>query len=88
VPRHTVIYGRAPDYTRTLVSSLAAGDPDAAKTLGIAPDMLGPALLDPQTQAMVAPLVHKVALTTLAALVVVPMASRTLKPEEALPGQS
>jgi DHA2 family multidrug resistance protein len=93
----TIVYGRAPDHARRLVDSLAAGDPDAARTLGIAPDLLGPALLDPQTQATVAPLVHKVALvdaindawavialTTLAALVVVPLARRTAKPEGAV----
>lgn len=92
----TVVYGRAPDYTQTLVSGLAAGDPDTAKTLGIALDLLGPALLDPQTQATVAPLVHKVAfadaindawaviaLATLAALVALPLARRTPRPEDA-----
>ena len=88
----TIVYGRAPDYGRTLINGLAAGDPDTAKTVGISPDLLGPGLLDPQTQAMVAPLVHKaalveaindawglIALTTLAALVVVPLARRTLR---------
>ncbi len=90
----TIVYGRAPDYARTLVSGLTAGDANTAKTLGIAPELLGPALLDPQTQATVAPLVHKVAfveaindawaliaITTLAALIVVPLARRTPRPE-------
>jgi DHA2 family multidrug resistance protein len=93
----TIVFGRAPDYASALVSGLAAGDPDTAKTLGIAPDLLGPALVDPQTQAMVAPLVHKVALveaindawalialTTLAGLVFVPLARRTRKPDGAV----
>lgn len=81
----TVIYTRAPEHARTLINRLAAGDLDAAKMLGIPPDALGPALLDPEKQAMLAPLVDKVAfveaindawtlvaLATLAALVVVP----------------
>jgi DHA2 family multidrug resistance protein len=81
----TVIYTRAPEHARTLVNRLAAGDLDTVKILGIPPDPLGPALLDPEKQAMLVPLVDKVAfveaindawtlvaLATLAALVVVP----------------
>ena len=81
----TVIYTRAPEHARTLVNRLAAGDLDTVKLLGIPPNTFGPALLDPEKQAMLAPLVQKVAfvdavndawalvaLTTLAALVVVP----------------
>jgi DHA2 family multidrug resistance protein len=81
----TVIYTRAPEHARILVNRLAAGDLDTVKLLGIPPNALGPALLDPEKQAMLAPLVQKVAfvdavndawalvaLTTLAALVVVP----------------
>ena len=57
--------------------------------LDIPPDALGPALLDPEKQAMVAPLVDKVAFVeaindawtlvalTLAALVVIPWARGT-----------
>jgi DHA2 family multidrug resistance protein len=90
----TVIYTRAPEHAQTLVSRLTAGDPDAVKVLGISPDALGPALLDPQKQAMLAPLVHKaafveaindawtlIALTTLATLVVIPWARNALRPE-------
>lgn len=86
----TVIYTRAPEHARTLVNRLAAGDLDTVKMLGIPPDALGPALLDPKKQAMLAPLVDKVAfveaindawtlvaLTTLAALVVIPWARGT-----------
>jgi DHA2 family multidrug resistance protein len=89
----TVIYTRAPEHARTLVSRLAAGDLDAVKLLGIPPDALGSALLDPEKQAMLAPLVDKVAfvdavndawalvaLTTLAALVVIPWARSTPRP--------
>jgi DHA2 family multidrug resistance protein len=81
----TVIYTRAPEHARTLVNRLAASDLDTMKLLGIPPTTLGPALLDPEKQAMLAPLIQKVAfvdavndawalvaLTTLAALVVVP----------------
>jgi DHA2 family multidrug resistance protein len=89
----TVIYTRAPEHARTLVSRLAAGDLDAVKLLGIPRDALGSALLDPEKQAMLAPLVDKVAfvdavndawalvaLTTLAALVVIPWARSTPRP--------
>ena len=83
----TVIYTRAPEHARTLVSRLTAGDLDAVKLLGIPPTALGPALLDPEKQAVLASLVKKVAfvdavndawalvaIVTLAALVVVPWA--------------
>lgn len=93
----TVIYTRAPEYARILISRLAAGDLDTVKMLGIPPDALGPALLDPEKQAMLAPLVDKVAfveaindawtlvaLTTLAALVVIPWARGTSRPETGL----
>jgi len=90
----TVIYTRAPEHARTLISRLTAGDLDAARTLGIPPDVLGTALLDPEKQALLAPLVDKVAfvdaindawgliaLATLAALIVIPLAKATLKPQ-------
>ncbi len=82
----TVIYTRGPEHARTLVERLTAGDPDTLKVLGIPPNAFGPALLDPEKQAMLATLVQKVAfvdaindawalvaLATLAALVVVPL---------------
>ncbi len=81
----TVIYTRAPEHARTLVNRIVAGDLDTLKMLGIPPEALGPALLDPEKQALLAPLVEKVAfvdaindawalvaLATLAALIVVP----------------
>jgi MFS transporter, DHA2 family, multidrug resistance protein len=90
----TVIYTRAPEHARILISRLTAGDLDTVKMLGIPPDALGPALLDPEKQAMLAPLVDKVAfveaindawtlvaLTTLAALVVIPWARGTPRPQ-------
>ena len=86
----TVVYGRAPTHARTLVDRLAAGDLDTAKLLEISPDALGTALLDPEKQVMLAPLVDKVAftqaindalaliaLTTLVGLLLVPFARRT-----------
>ena len=83
----TVIYTRAPIHARELRDRLAAGDLDVMKTLGVTPDMIGPSLLAPKTQAMLAPLIDKVAfveaindawalvaLMTLAVLVAVPLA--------------
>jgi MFS transporter, DHA2 family, multidrug resistance protein len=89
----TVIYSRAPEHAQALISRLAAGDPDAVKMLGIPPDVLASALLDPEKQATLAPIVDKlafvdaindawalVALTTLMALVVIPWARGTPRP--------
>jgi len=89
----TVIYTRAPEHARTLVSRLAAGDLDTASMLGIPPEVFGSAVLDAEKQVMLAPLVDKVAfvqavndawalvaLMTLAALIVVPLARRAPKP--------
>jgi MFS transporter, DHA2 family, multidrug resistance protein len=86
----TVIYTRAPEHARTFVDRLSAGDLDTARALGIPPQDFGPALLDPEKQAMLTQLVDKaafvdavndawavVALTTLAALVFVLFARRT-----------
>jgi DHA2 family multidrug resistance protein len=83
----TVIYSRAPIHARELRDRLAAGDLDLMKTLGVTPDMIGPSLLAPKTQAMLAPLIDKlafveaindawavVALMTLAVMVAVPLA--------------
>jgi DHA2 family multidrug resistance protein len=87
----TVIYTRAPIHAHKLSDRLAAGDLDVMKTLGVTPDMLGPSLLAPQTQALLAPLIDKVAfaeaindawalvaLMTLAALIAVPLARTPL----------
>ena len=86
----TIIYTRAPEHARTLADRLAAGDLDTARTLGISQEAIGPALLDPGHQAMLASLIDKVAfveaindswalvaLTTLVALVIVPLARKT-----------
>ena len=86
----TVIYTRAPEHARSIVSQLSAGNLDTARMLGIPPEDFGPALLDPDKQAALAPLIDRVAfvdaineawllvaLTTLAALVVVALAKRT-----------
>jgi MFS transporter, DHA2 family, multidrug resistance protein len=87
----TVIYTRAPIHGRKLWDRLAAGDLDVMRTLGVTPDMLGPSLLAPQTQAALAPLIDKVAFTeaindawalvalvTLGALIAVPLARTPL----------
>jgi MFS transporter, DHA2 family, multidrug resistance protein len=86
----TVIYSRTPIHARALLARLTTGDLPTAKMLGIPPDAFGPALLDPDKQAMVASLIGKVAyadaindawalvaLTALGALVVVPFARAT-----------
>lgn len=90
----TVVYTRAPEYSRSLVDRLTAGDLDTAKILGIPPELFGAALLDPEKQAMLAPLIEKtaftdaindawrlIALTTLAVLVFVPWARRAPRTE-------
>jgi DHA2 family multidrug resistance protein len=83
----TIIYTRAPIHAHKLSDRLAAGDLDVMKTLGVTPDMIGPSILAPKTQAMLAPLIDKaafveaindawalVALITLAVMVAVPLA--------------
>jgi DHA2 family multidrug resistance protein len=90
----TVIYTRAPEHARALISRLAAGDLDTAKALGIPNEVFGSTLLDSEKQAMLAPLIDKtafveaineawalVALVTLAALVIVPLARGAPKPD-------
>jgi DHA2 family multidrug resistance protein len=82
----TVIYTRAPIHAREFSTRLAAGDLDTVRALGLPPGIMGP-ILDAKTQAIVAPLIDKlafteaindawavVALLTLAALVTVPLA--------------
>jgi hypothetical protein len=93
----TIVYSRSPEHARALVDRLAAGDSDVARTLGIPPDALVPALLDSEKQSTLAPLVDKVAFTqaindawafialpTLAALVVVPLARRAPRCKQAV----
>jgi DHA2 family multidrug resistance protein len=85
----TVVYSRAPEHARTLIDRLAAGDADTFKTLGLPLDTVGAALLDPDKQALLTPLIDKVAfveaindawalvaLTTVAALAVIPWATK------------
>jgi MFS transporter, DHA2 family, multidrug resistance protein len=92
----TVMYTRAPEHTQNLIDHLAAGDLDTAKLVGIPADTLASALLDAEKQAALSPLVEKVAfvqavndawalvaLITLAALVVLPVAKRHLPPNAA-----
>src|SRR5262249_48612308 len=80
-------YSRAPVHARQFSDRLAAGDLDTIRTLGLPPGMTGPALLTPQGHAMVAPLIDRaayveaindawafVALVTVAAILVVPLA--------------
>ena len=57
----TVIYTRTPEYARSIIGRLAAGDLDTAKALGIPPEALASAPLDPEKQALLASLVDKVA---------------------------
>ena len=93
----TVIYTRAPEHAQTLISRLAAGDVDAAAKLGIPAEALGSTVLDAEKQAMLASLVDKVAfvdaindawaliaLAALGALLVLPLARRTPRPETAV----
>jgi DHA2 family multidrug resistance protein len=87
----TVIYTRAPIHGREFWDRLAAGDLDVMRTLGVTPDILGPSLLTPQTQAALVPLIDKmafteaindawglVALMTIAALMALPLARTPL----------
>jgi DHA2 family multidrug resistance protein len=57
----TVVYSRAPEYARSLADRLMVGDLSVAGTLGIAPEALGLALLDPAKHGELALLVEKVA---------------------------
>lgn len=85
----TIIFTRAPEIANSLVSRLANGDMAAAQALGLPPDELGAALLEPGKQAMLAPLIKQIAyvdaineawavmgVATLAVLVIVPLARR------------
>jgi DHA2 family multidrug resistance protein len=85
----SVVYTRAPDYAQDIISRLAAGDLDTAKTLGIPPEALASATLDPEKQALLISLVEKVAFVdaindawalvavlTFAALIFLPFARR------------
>jgi DHA2 family multidrug resistance protein len=90
----TIVYGHAPEHARAIVDGLIAGDLGTAKLLAIPPDIVGPALLVPEQQAVLAPLIERaayvqavndawawVALITFAVIVVVPFARLTTKSE-------
>ena len=87
----TIIYTRAPTHAQELAGRVTAGDLEALRILGLAPDKLEPTLSGPVGQAMLARLIDKVAfveaindawamvaLATLAALVLVPLARTPL----------
>jgi len=89
----TMIYSRAPIHARRITDRLLAGDLDAARMLGVPPDLFGPALFDPANRAILAPLIERggfveaindawalVALSVLVALAVVPLARATPRP--------
>jgi DHA2 family multidrug resistance protein len=86
----TVIYSRAPVHSRSMFDRLTAGDIDLAKTLGIPMDVLAGFAFDPQKRGLVAEFVKKaafveaindtwalLAVSTLAAVLVVPLARMT-----------
>jgi MFS transporter, DHA2 family, multidrug resistance protein len=86
----TVIYTRAPIHAKDFLEKLAAGDVNAARSVGIPLDHLGPALFAPEARAKLTALVYKaafveaindawalVAVMTLAALACVPFARTT-----------
>ncbi len=62
----TVVYGLSPGYASELTSRLQAGDTAAATMIGISPELLASKLhtgVDAATQALVAPLIQRAALT-------------------------
>jgi DHA2 family multidrug resistance protein len=87
----TIIYTRAPIHAQDLAGRLSAGDPDAARMVGIPPGMIGASLADPKAQTTLAPFIDRaafveaindawalVALLTLAAILSVPLARTPL----------
>jgi DHA2 family multidrug resistance protein len=93
----TIIYTRAPQTAESLAGRLAKGDMDTVKALGLRLDDLGPALLAPEKQAALVPLIKKlayvdaindawavVALVMLIVLVIVPLASAMAKGDSEL----
>jgi DHA2 family multidrug resistance protein len=93
----TIIYTRAPQIAESLVGRLAKGDMDTVKALGLRLDDLGPALLAPEKQVALVPLIKKlayvdaindawavVALAMLIVLVIVPLASAMAKGDSEL----
>src|SRR5262245_13054261 len=93
----TVIYTRAPEYAQRIINRLMAGDLDTAKAVGIPPEALAAAPLDPEKQALLASLVDRVAFVdaindawalvavmTFVALFFLPLARRVPTPAAAL----
>jgi MFS transporter, DHA2 family, multidrug resistance protein len=88
----TILYGRAPGHAEQIIAGLKAGDPAAAAAIGLPPGIDTQTMaqtLDPDTEAMVRPLIEHAALSSsideawgflaiaaLAGLVVLPFASR------------
>jgi DHA2 family multidrug resistance protein len=85
----TIIFTRAPEIGNSLVGRLMSGDLATANALGLRPEDLGPALLEPDKQAILAPLVKQiayvdaineawavVAVATLIVLAIIPLARR------------
>lgn len=86
----TIIFGRAPEIANSLVTRLMNGNLETAAALGLRPEDLGPALLDPAKQALLAPLIKQlayvdaineawavVAVATLLVLVILPFSRGT-----------
>ena len=59
----TIIYSRAPVHARDLTEKLIAGNLETIRALGLPPGMLGMSPTDPAAQAIVAPLIDKLAFT-------------------------
>ena len=57
----TIIFGRAPEIANSLFSVLMNGNLEMAAALGLRPEDLGPGLLDPAKQALLAPLIKQLA---------------------------
>jgi DHA2 family multidrug resistance protein len=87
----TIIYTRAPSHARDLADRLAAGDIEAARTVGAPLDMVARSMTDPAAKATITSLIDKtafveaindawalVALLTLAVLAAVPLARTPL----------
>src|SRR5262249_45480408 len=89
----TVLYGRAQHHAAAIVAKLQAGDTATAQAVGIPLDlfaMRGTGPIDPATQAMLAPMVEKLAFvraaneawTMLAALTAVAILALLLAPQQ------
>ena len=52
----TVIYTRTPEYAQRIINRLGAGDLDTAREIGVPPEALTTAPLDPEKQALLASL--------------------------------